>query len=207
LRYELKEIPHHERAKEPKTPFDRAIRELAEAAMKVCRHDCGPEFDIEWHHEIKAMEEKFRRIVRLRARHLNPAKSYPAQKRRFRTAGDWNERGNRRGRHHQLLTDDVGHPALAQHIYALLGEEYNDASADAGYYLVPQRALAAFLAIADRFRGDSAAARAAPPLAPPSFPSATAAGFFPAFLSGNGDPSHFSPMACSTTRRATLAKS
>lgn len=27
-------------------------------------------------------------------------------------------RGNRKGKHHQLLTDDVGHPALAQHIHA-----------------------------------------------------------------------------------------
>jgi hypothetical protein len=26
---------------------------------------------------------------------------------------------NRKGRHHQLFTDDVGHPALAQHLYAL----------------------------------------------------------------------------------------
>jgi hypothetical protein len=32
-----------------------------------------------------------------------------------------NEKGNRTHRHHQWLTEDVGHPALAQHIYALLG--------------------------------------------------------------------------------------
>lgn len=31
------------------------------------------------------------------------------------------ERGRRKSRHHQWLTDDVGHPALAQHIYALIG--------------------------------------------------------------------------------------
>jgi len=31
------------------------------------------------------------------------------------------ERGNRRGKHHQLLTDEVGHPALAQHLYAVIG--------------------------------------------------------------------------------------
>ena len=30
------------------------------------------------------------------------------------------ERGRRRGLHHQLLTDDIGHPALAQHLYALI---------------------------------------------------------------------------------------
>ncbi len=31
------------------------------------------------------------------------------------------DRGNRRGRHHQLLTEDVGHPALAQHLHAVTG--------------------------------------------------------------------------------------
>jgi len=31
------------------------------------------------------------------------------------------EKGNRRGKHHQLLTDEVGHPALAQHLYAVIG--------------------------------------------------------------------------------------
>lgn len=31
------------------------------------------------------------------------------------------DHGNRKGRHHQLLTDDVGHPALAQHLHAVIG--------------------------------------------------------------------------------------
>jgi hypothetical protein len=31
------------------------------------------------------------------------------------------ERGNRRGKHHQFLTEDVGHPALAQHLHAAIG--------------------------------------------------------------------------------------
>jgi hypothetical protein len=31
------------------------------------------------------------------------------------------ERGRRKHRHHQWLTDDVGHPALAQHLYAVIG--------------------------------------------------------------------------------------
>lgn len=31
------------------------------------------------------------------------------------------DRGNRKGKHHQLLTDDVGHPALAQHLHAVTG--------------------------------------------------------------------------------------
>lgn len=29
-------------------------------------------------------------------------------------------KGNRKGKHHQLLTEDVGHPALAQHLHALI---------------------------------------------------------------------------------------
>lgn len=32
-----------------------------------------------------------------------------------------NEKGQRKGRHHQLLTDEVGHPALAQHLYLVIG--------------------------------------------------------------------------------------
>jgi hypothetical protein len=30
------------------------------------------------------------------------------------------DKGERRGRHHQLLTDDIGDPALAQHLYAVI---------------------------------------------------------------------------------------
>jgi hypothetical protein len=41
-----------------------------------------------------------------------------------------------------------------------------------------QRARAARLAICDRFLGESFAARALPPFGPPSFPIATACGFF-----------------------------
>ncbi len=31
------------------------------------------------------------------------------------------DKGHRKGKHHQLLTEDVGHPALAQHLYAVIG--------------------------------------------------------------------------------------
>ncbi|MCP1364109.1 P63C domain-containing protein [Halomonas sp. BBD48] len=31
-----------------------------------------------------------------------------------------NDRGNRRAKHHQFLTDEVGHPALAQHLHAVI---------------------------------------------------------------------------------------
>jgi hypothetical protein len=38
------------------------------------------------------------------------------------------ERGNRKAKHHQWLTEDIGHPALAQHLYAIIG--FMRASAD-----------------------------------------------------------------------------
>ena len=58
------------------------------------------------------------------------------------------------------------------------------------------RAAAAFLAIALRLVADSFAARALPPLAPPSRPSATAAGFFPSSgsTSGGASPTLMSTM-------------
>ncbi len=31
------------------------------------------------------------------------------------------DKGRRQGKHHQLLTDDIGHPALAQHLHAVIG--------------------------------------------------------------------------------------
>ncbi len=31
------------------------------------------------------------------------------------------EKGNRKAKHHQWLTEDIGHPALAQHLYATIG--------------------------------------------------------------------------------------
>jgi hypothetical protein len=31
-----------------------------------------------------------------------------------------NANGNRKHRHHQFLTDDIGHPALAQHLFAVM---------------------------------------------------------------------------------------
>ena len=72
---------------------------------------------------------------------------------------------------------------------------------------MPHLAFAAFFAMAFRLAGDSFAARAFPPFAAPNFESATAAGFLPASRSMSGDPSICSPIACSTTRRATAKKS
>jgi hypothetical protein len=65
----------------------------------------------------------------------------------------------------------------------------------------PQRAFAAFVAMALRLDLRKLAARALPPLDAPSLDSATAAGFLVSF--GNGEPSIFSPIRSSTTERAS----
>jgi hypothetical protein len=95
-------------------------------------------------------------------------------------------------------------PDFHAQLFRLRGLEYPKDTGEGIYR--PHRAFAAFFAMALRLRGDSAAALAAPPFAPPSFPNATAAGFLPAFGLSSGEPSNFSPMACSTTFRATIAK-
>lgn len=66
--YENSRVPESEKVSVPKTAFDRTIRELADAAMSVCNHDCSPEYDVEWHHEVKTMEDKFRKILKRRER-------------------------------------------------------------------------------------------------------------------------------------------
>jgi hypothetical protein len=49
------------------------------------------------------------------------------------------EKGRRKAKHHQFLTDDIGHPALAQHLYATLG--FMRASSNWGqFYRMMQRA-------------------------------------------------------------------
>lgn len=55
-------IPESDLAPDPRTPFEKTIRQLALAAMSVCHHDCG-EQDIEWHHEVKALERRFFEIL------------------------------------------------------------------------------------------------------------------------------------------------
>lgn len=50
------------------------------------------------------------------------------------------EKGNRRGKHHQWLTDDVGHPALAQHLYAVISFMRASSSWEQFYRMV-QRAF------------------------------------------------------------------
>ena len=82
-----------------------------------------------------------------------------------------------------------------------------DSSNEPVYLELRHRASAAFLAICFRFRGERLSALAFPPFIPPILPSATACGFFLAFGSSSGDPSSFSPIACSTTRLATVMKS
>lgn len=50
------------------------------------------------------------------------------------------EHGRRKGHHHRWLTDDVGHPALAQHLHAIIGFMRASTSWDQFYRLV-QRAF------------------------------------------------------------------
>lgn len=50
------------------------------------------------------------------------------------------EKGNRKGRHHQLMTDEVGHPALAQHLYAVIGLMRASTTWD-GFYRLLQRSF------------------------------------------------------------------
>ncbi|MDR3739334.1 MAG: P63C domain-containing protein [Terracidiphilus sp.] len=53
-----------------------------------------------------------------------------------------NARGGRAARHHQWLTEDVGHPALAQHLYALIGLMRVAANGDwDSFYRMVQRAF------------------------------------------------------------------
>jgi hypothetical protein len=50
------------------------------------------------------------------------------------------DKGHRKARHHQWLTEDVGHPALAQHLYAVIG--FMRASRDwEGFYRILNRAF------------------------------------------------------------------
>lgn len=51
-----------------------------------------------------------------------------------------NEKGNRINRHHQWLTEDIGHPALAQHLHAVIGFMRASSNWD-GFYRLMQRAF------------------------------------------------------------------
>jgi P63C domain len=50
------------------------------------------------------------------------------------------EKGHRKSKHHQWLTEDIGHPALAQHLYAVIGFMRASASWDQFHRMV-QRAF------------------------------------------------------------------
>lgn len=50
------------------------------------------------------------------------------------------DRGRRKSRHHQWLTEDVGHPALAQHLHAVIGFMRASSTWDQFYRLI-QRAF------------------------------------------------------------------
>ncbi len=63
------------------------------------------------------------------------------------------DRGRRKQKHHQWLTEDVGHPALAQHLYALIGFMRVSNSWKQFYELVqkayPKRGETLFLPLSD----------------------------------------------------------
>src|SRR5256885_16295304 len=85
------------------------------------------------------------------------------------------------------------HPDLGQ-----VGPPSRAVATTAYNFTLAQRAFAAFWAISFLCSGDSFAARARPPLVPPSFPNATTAGFFlyagncTIFLAFKGAPKAFS---------------
>lgn len=54
-------------------------------------------------------------------RDLVYARLAPGILKELETRNPIDERGRRRAKHHQWLTEDVGHPALAQHLYAVIG--------------------------------------------------------------------------------------
>jgi hypothetical protein len=49
------------------------------------------------------------------------ARLAPGLVKELETKNPKDDRGNRKARHHQWLTEDIGHPALAQHLYATIG--------------------------------------------------------------------------------------
>jgi len=49
------------------------------------------------------------------------ARLAPGILKELETRNPKNDKGNRKAKHHQFLTEDVGHPALAQHLYAIIG--------------------------------------------------------------------------------------
>lgn len=51
-----------------------------------------------------------------------------------------NDQGKRKGTYQQLFTDDIGHPALAQHLHAIIGLMRASATWD-GFYRLIQRAF------------------------------------------------------------------
>jgi len=84
-------------------------------------------------------DEFYKEMFRLKGWSLNPMKSArpscvgrytidlvyerlaPGLVAELETLNPKTESGNRRARHHQWLSSDVGHPALSQHLYAVIG--------------------------------------------------------------------------------------
>jgi hypothetical protein len=70
-----------------------------------------------WH----GMKVNRPRIVAIYTKDLVYARLAPGILKELEERNPKNEKGNRKAKHHQFLTDEVGHPALAQHLYAVIG--------------------------------------------------------------------------------------
>lgn len=58
----------------------------------------------------------------------------------LRSKNPKDNKGNRSAKHHQWLTEDIGHPALAQHLHAVIGFMRASSTWD-GFYRMMQRAF------------------------------------------------------------------
>ncbi len=69
----------------------------------------------------KGMAVNRPQVVATYTKDLVYARLAPGILRELEAKNPADERGRRRAKHHQWLTEDVGHPALAQHLYAVIG--------------------------------------------------------------------------------------
>ena len=71
--------------------------------------------------EWKGMKVNRPQVVAYYTKDIVYARLAPGILKDLESRNPTDEKGNRKARHHQWLTEDVGHPALAQHLYAVVG--------------------------------------------------------------------------------------
>lgn len=69
----------------------------------------------------KGMKVNRPQIVASYTKDLVYARLAPGILKELETRNPLDEKGHRKAKHHQWLTGDIGHPALAQHLYAVIG--------------------------------------------------------------------------------------